>query len=246
MNISAQQTMLNSASSSSSYASGKPISLSDLMQQFYTSIQNLKTCHENDIEKLNQRICELETQNRQLLDQLQPHSVFDINHVPENEQLKHELEQARATISVLQSKVDQQYDEYQDMMSKHTLRHLINNDNNKNETSNSNVIELESKLKQIKDQLNQFEQCHYESDEQIRLLKQLVSTNDSEQNNTITQSLTVKQTDLQQQTDIVTNILNKQHEKILEKLANLLEQNSQTDFPPKSMTTTKKLKKKRL
>ena len=43
---------------------------------------------------------------------------------------------------------------------------------------------------------------------------------------TITQSLTVKQSDLFQQTDIVENILNKQQDKILEKLHNYLKKST--------------------
>lgn len=230
------------------------MSSNDMIQRFYTLIQNLKINHQNDIDILNQRICELETQNRQLHEyhqqqgQPHPHSIFDINYMPNDdsstvEQLKIDLQKSQDQIAVLQSKVDQQHCEYDDMMAKYTLKNMINGNNNET----SKVFELESKLKQIKDQINRFEQCHYESDEQIRLLKQLISTNDSEQINTITQSLTVKQADLHQQTDIVVNILNKQQEKIIENIVSLFEQNSKSNQPKKTTaTTTKKLKKKRL
>jgi hypothetical protein len=112
---------------------------------------------------------------------------------------------------------------------------------NSNPSDSNKIKEFESKFQQIKDQIHQFDQCNYESDEQIRLLKQLVFNNDPEQGKTINQSLTVKQADLFQQTDIVENILNKQQTKILEKLTKLLEEN-----PQQTTSKTKKTKKKRL
>jgi len=133
------------------------------------------------------------------------------------------------------------------MKTKYNLQRLMNENHfeQQNSTTDLNKIkELELKLKQIKDQINQFDQCNYESDEQIRLLKQLILNNDQEQINTIKQSLTVKKSDLFQQTDIVENILNKQQDKIIEKIMELFEKNPRYD--QQTTTKNKKTKKKRL
>ncbi|CAF1476237.1 unnamed protein product [Rotaria magnacalcarata] len=244
-----------SSSSSSTYTSSKFSNLSDLLQKYYTIIESLKQNHESEVQVLNKRIKSLEFENQHLrsLQEQHPHSIFDINYVSFEastiSQLQSELEQARKQINTLQNSLDQQYSECEEVRTKYNLQRLMNENHfdqqNPNSDSDSNKVkELELKLKHITDQINQFDQCNYESEEQIRLLKQLISNNEQDQTKTIAQSLTVKQSDLVQQTNIVENLLNKQHDKILHKIEELLNQNPQQN----SQTTTKnkKIKKKRL
>jgi hypothetical protein len=244
-------------SSPSSYTSNKSLNLSDLLQKYYTMIEKLKQNHENDIEILNKKIKDLESENKHLrtLHEQHPHSIFDIDYVSNDSsiinQLKSDLERSEKQIDVLQTTLNQQYSEYEDMKTKYNLQRLMNENHFEQQTSTidlNKIKELELKLKQIKDQINQFDQCNYESEEQIRLLKQLIFNNDQEQQTKlITQSLTVKQSDLFQQTDIVENILKKQQDKILEKIMELLEKNSRDDQQTTTTTTkNKKNKKKRL
>lgn len=249
----ATSTKRLSLSSPSSYTSSKQTNLNDLLQKFYTKIENLKQNHENDIENLNKKIKELESENKHLrtIHEQHPHSIFDIDYVSNDSstinQLQSELDRAKKQIDVLHETLNQQYSEYEDMKTKYNLQRLMNENHfeQQNSTTDLNKIkELELKLKQIKDQINQFDQCNYESEEQIRLLKQIISTNDPEQTKIITQSLTVKQTDLSQQTDIVENILNKQQDKIIEKIMELFEKNPRYD--QQTTTKNKKTKKKRL
>lgn len=244
---------LSISSSSSIYSSNKTSNSNDFHQNFLSIVEKLKKSHENTIEILNKRILELESENKYLhtLREQHPHSIFDINYMSNDSstvtQLRSELEQAEKQIEVLQAKVNEQFTDYQDMKSKYSLQLILNGKNSEQPTSTINsdkVQELESKLQQIKDQINQFDQCNYETDEQIRLLKQILTTNDYEQNKTITQSLTIKQPDLLQQTDIVESLLNKQHEKMMEKLVELLDKNPQHEQPV--ITKNKKPKKKRL
>jgi DNA repair exonuclease SbcCD ATPase subunit len=217
-------------SSPSSYISSKPSNLSDLLQKFYTIVEKLKQNHENEIDILNKKVKDLESENNRLrtIHEQHPHSIFDIDYVSSESstinQLRIELERSQKQIELLQTTLDEKHSECEDIKSKYSLQLLMNENHSEqiNSNTDSNKIkELELKLKQIKDQINQSDQCNYESDEQIRLLKQLISTNDSEQGKTITQSLTVKQADLYQQTDIIENILNKQQEKIIEKIREL-------------------------
>jgi chromosome segregation ATPase len=249
----ATSTKRLSLSSPSSYTSSKQTNLNDLLQKFYTKIENLKQNHENDIENLNKKIKELESENKHLrtIHEQHPHSIFDIDYVSNDSstinQLQSELDRAKKQIDVLHETLNQQYSEYEDMKTKYNLQRLMNENHfeQQNSTTDLNKIkELELKLKQIKDQINQFDQCNYESDEQIRLLKQLILNNDQEQINTIKQSLTVKKSDLFQQTDIVENILNKQQDKIIEKIMELFEKNPRYD--QQTTTKNKKTKKKRL
>jgi hypothetical protein len=229
----------------------KSPNLHDLIQKFYTLVENLKQNHENDIKILNRRIQDLKSENDRLrtIHEQHPHSIFDINYVSNDsitiEQLQSELKKSRDQVDLLQRSLNEQYTTCEDIRSKYSLQLLMNQNHTEQQNSNpsdSNKIkEFESKFQQIKDQIHQFDQCNYESDEQIRLLKQLVFNNDPEQSKTINQSLTVKQADLFQQTDIVENILNKQQTKILEKLTKLLEEN-----PQQTTSKTKKTKKKRL
>jgi hypothetical protein len=230
----------------------KSSNLHDLIQKFYTIVEKVKQNHENDIEILNKKIRDLESENKHLrnIHEQHPHSIFDIDYVSNDSttihQLQSELERSHKQIDALQKTLNEQYLTCEEMKSKYNLQLLVNANHFEQQNSNSDfnkVKELELKFKQIKDQIHQFDQCNYETDEQIRLLKQLISTNDPEQTKSITQSLTVKQTDLLQQTDIVENILNKQENKILEKINELLEQNPRYD---QQTTKTKKTKKKRL
>ncbi|UJR38295.1 hypothetical protein I4U23_030965 [Adineta vaga] len=224
------------------------ISLSDLLQKLYKTIENLKQNHENDIEILNKRISDLENENKRLhgLQEQHPHSIFDIDYIPNESstvnQLRTELKHSEAKIDALQKTLDEKCSEYEDMKSKYSLQRLMNENHQNSHTDSSKIKEFEAKFQQIKDQINQFDQCNYESEEQIRLLKQILITND--QNKTQTQSLTVKQSDLSQQTDYVENLLNKQHDKILNKIMELLDQNPRQE--PTLTTKTKKAKKKRL
>jgi hypothetical protein len=240
-------------SSPSSYTTSKSSNLNDLLQKFYTKVEKIKQNHENDIEILNKKIKDLESENKHLrtIHDQHPHSIFDIDYISNDSstinQLQLDLERAQKQIDVLQTKLNQQYSEYEDMKSKYNLQRLMNENHfeQQNSTIDLNKLkELELKLKQIKDQINQFDQCNYESEDQIRLLKQILLNNDQEQTKTITQSLTVKQSDLFQQTDIVQNILNKQQDKILEKIMELFDKNPRCD--QQTTTKTKKTKKKRL
>jgi hypothetical protein len=248
----ATSTARLSLASTSSYTSLKSSNLHDLIQKFYTLVEKLKENHENDIDILNKRIKDLESENKHLrtIHEQHPHSIFDIDYISNDSttinQFQSELERAHKQIDTLQTTLNQQYLEYEEMKTKYNLQRLMNANH---EQQNSNIDstkakELELKFQQIKDQINQFDQCNYESEEQIRLLKQIISTNDPDQTKIITQSLTVKQTDLSQQTDIVENILNKQQNKILEKIMELFEQNPRYD--QQQTTKTKKTKKKRL
>lgn len=249
----ATSTARLSLSSTSSYTSLKSPNLHDLIQKFYTLVEKLKENHENDIDILNKRIKDLESENKHLrtIHEQHPHSIFDIDYISNDSttinQFQSELERAHKQIDTLQTTLNQQYLEYEEMKTKYNLQRLMNENHFEQQSSHTDLNrtnELELKLKQIKDQVNQFDQCNYESEEQIRLLKQIISTNDPDQTKIITQSLTVKQTDLSQQTDIVENILNKQQNKILEKIMELFEQNPRYD--QQQTTKTKKTKKKRL
>jgi hypothetical protein len=248
----ATSTARLSLSSTSSYTSLKSPNLHDLIQKFYTLVEKLKENHENDIDILNKRIKDLESENKHLrtIHEQHPHSIFDIDYISNDSttinQFQSELERAHKQIDTLQTTLNQQYLEYEEMKTKYNLQRLMNanHEQQNSNTDSTKVKELELKFQQIKDQINQFDQCNYESEEQIRLLKQIISTNDPDQTKIITQSLTVKQTDLSQQTDIVENILNKQQNKILEKIMELFEQNPRYD--QQQTTKTKKTKKKRL
>ncbi|CAF1077430.1 unnamed protein product [Rotaria sp. Silwood1] len=242
-----------SLSSTSTYMPNKFSNLSDLLQRFYTIVENLKQNHQNEIEQLNNAIKSLESENKHLraLQEQHPHSIFDINYISHDtstmNQLHTELERAQKQIETLQTSLNTQYSEYEEMKTKYNLQRLMNENHFDQQNSNADsnkVKELELKLKQIKDQINQFDQCNYESEEQIRLLKQLISNNEQEQTKTITQSLTVKQSDLLQQTTIVENILSKQQDKIIDKILELLNQNPRQD--QQITTKNKKPKKKRL
>lgn len=237
----------------SSFTSSKPSNINDVLQKFYTIVENLKQNYENDVDILNKRIGELESENRRLraVHEQHPHSIFDIDYVPNDSStinhLQSELDISQKQIKALQEKLEEKCSEYEDMKTKYNLQYLMNENHSENQSSSTDlnkIKELELKLKQIKDQINQFDQCNYETDEQVRLLKQLITHNDQEQNKTITQSLTVKQSDLFQQTDIVENILNKQHEKIIEKIMDLFDKNPQ--YEQQINTKNKKNKKKRL
>jgi len=248
----ATSTARLSLASTSSYTSLKSPNLHDLIQKFYTLVEKLKENHENDIDILNKRIKDLESENKHLrtIHEQHPHSIFDIDYISNDSttinQFQSELERAHKQIDTLQTTLNQQYLEYEEMKTKYNLQRLMNanHEQQNSNTDSTKAKELELKFQQIKDQINQFDQCNYESEEQIRLLKQIISTNDPEQTKIITQSLTVKQTDLSQQTDIVENILNKQQNKILEKIMELFEQNPRYD--QQQTTKTKKTKKKRL
>ena len=242
-----------SLSSSSTYTPSKTSNLSDLLQKFYTIVENLKQNHLSETELLTNKIKDLESENKRLrtIQEHHPHSIFDINHVSNESsaiiQLRTELERAQKQIDVLQKSLNQQYSDYEDMKSKYNLQRLMNENHFEQQNSNihsNKVKELESKLKQIKDQINQIDQCSYESEEQIRLLKQLISNSEQEQIKPITQSLTVKQSDLLQQTMIVENLLNKQHDKILTKVMELLDQNPRHDH--QTTVKVKRAKRKRL
>ncbi|CAF0879116.1 unnamed protein product [Adineta steineri] len=238
-------------SSSSSYSSSKKSNIADFLQPFYTSIENLSESHKQQIESLNNKIVDLENENKHLrsvYDQ-HPHSIFDINYVSSDQlvidQLKSELEKSQKQITALQDTLNEKCTECDDAKSKYHVQLIMNQNNSEQQNSSADITkmkELELKLKQIKDQVNQFDQCYYENDEQIRLLKQILSSNDQEQSRAITQSLTVKQSDLAQQTDFVENLLNKQHDVILNKIVQLLDQNPRNDqqVTAKNKKTTKK------
>jgi hypothetical protein len=244
---------LSSSSSSSPYTSSTIPSLPELLQKFHSIVKKIKQSHVNDMEMLHHKIKDLESDNRhlRLLQEQHPHSIFDIDYVSNDassvNQLKSELERAQKQIDVLQESINQQYSEYEEIKGKYTLQRSMNENYVEQQTLNNDsnkVKELELKFQQIKDQINQFDQCNYESDEQIRLLKQLISTNDQPPK-TITQSLTVKQSDLEQQTSLVENLLNKQHDTILSKIAELFDQNPRSEQQT-TTTKNKKTKKKRL
>ncbi|CAF4418155.1 unnamed protein product [Rotaria sp. Silwood2] len=166
-----------SLSSTSTYTANKFSNLSDLLQRFYTIVENLKQNHQNDIEQLNNTIKNLESENRQLrtLQEQHPHSIFDINYVPNDtatvNQLQSELERAQKQIDTLQSSLNTQYSEYEEMKTKYNLQRLMNEnhfDQQNSNTDSNKIKELDLKLKQIKDQRNKFDECNYEIKEQSR------------------------------------------------------------------------------
>lgn len=205
----------------------------DFIPKFYTLVENLREIHRNDLRILNQRIEYLEKENDELRKK-DSHAVFDIDYTPAEsnivEQLRTELQRTREQVNLLQESLNEQYLAYEDMKSKYNLQRMMNDN-----PSEINPMKFDGKLQRIKEQIHLFDQCHYESEEQLRLLKEILFQNDFESMKTINQSLTVKQTDLSQQTDILEDILNKQEEKILEKLAEFFDANSK-----------KRLKRKRL
>ena len=213
-----------------------PLSSTKFIEKFYTLVENLREIHQNDIRILHQRIENLQKENEQLRknDQQHSHAIFDIDYNPVEstivEQLRTELQRTREQVNLLQESLNEQYLSYEDMKSKYNLQRMMN-DNPSDQSINS--TKFEGKIQRIKEQIHHFDQCHYESEEQLRLLKEILLQNDFE---SINQSLTVKQTDLSQQTDIIEDILNKQEEKILEKLSELFA----------TTNSKKRLKRKRL
>ena len=216
-----------------SLSTTKPSNLNDLIQNFYTLVENLKSTHHNELRHLTRQIEELQLENEQLRNRAhqQSHSIFNIDYIPEQsltiEQLRNELQRSRLQIDALQKTLDEKYLEYEDMKSKYNLQRIMNEHSSTQPTTNPNrVQELERKIQQMKEQLQQFDQCHYESEEQIRLLNEILTRHDLEPLKSVNQSLTVKQADLIQQTDIIENILQKQEEKILDKLLQYFDRSS--------------------
>lgn len=203
--------------------------IDDLLAHFYTIVNDLKESYEIQLRSHTEQIQYLQRENEQLRGQ--SHAVFNIDYIPPQEsltieQLRLDLQRAQGQISALQRTVDEKQSECDDMKSKYDLQLLINKNSSTEPCDSNRIHQYEFKLQQIKDQLQQFEQCHYESEEQIRLLKDIFTRHDVEPMKTINQSLTVKQADLIQQTDIIENILHKQEEKILEKLLQFVDQSS--------------------
>ena len=223
------------------YFPPSPSGLEDLLAKFHRLIEKLKDNHEEEMRVAQRRLTDLEEENRRLRAEREPHSIFNIDYMPSDSSSSHELEAAKKQIDVLQKTLSEQYIQYEDMKSKYSLQRLMN-DNQQQQTGSSadgeKVKELEAKLEQVKIQVNQFDQCHYESDEQIRLLKELLF-----HDRPVSHSHTVKQSDLFQQTNIVENLLQKQQEKILNKLEELLDPNPRLSAPN---STARKSKKKRL
>ena len=220
----------------------------DLFERFYSTVNSLRTSHDTQVDLLQKKIQNLETENQQLRRSQEDRSssIFDIDYVTTDastiQQLKADVEVGKKQIDALQLALNQQYTEYEDMKSKYSLQRLMN-ENHADQQNTSRVKDLESKLQQIKEQIRQFDQSNYESEEQIRLLKQVIYSNEQPAKS-ITQSLTVKQSDLSQQTTIVENLLNKQQEKILARISEIFDRNCEQDQHATNKTT--KLKKKRL
>ena len=241
----------SSSSISSVYSSLKSSSIDDMLAKFHTIVNKVKINHERELECLKTKLAELESENRRLRIEREnhPHSIFDIDYVhPDTalvDQLKAELKQTKEQIEALRTTVDQQYVDYQDIKSKYSLQRIINEKHaeQSGNTESSKLKEYESIVEKVKEQINQFNQCHFETEEQLHLLKQIVSTNDQSPKS-ITQSSTVKKSDLVQQTSYVESLLKKQNEQILGKLIDLVEQNSSQDIPFNK--NPKKTKKKRL
>ncbi|CAF0719224.1 unnamed protein product [Adineta ricciae] len=241
------------ASPKRSTISSSSSSLTDLLQKLYGTITNLKCNHENELGQLTKRISELEDENKRLhaLHEQHPHSIFDIDYIPADssvaDHLRRDLAKAQDQINALQATLNEKCSEYEDMKSKYNLQLFMNKNNvgQQNSSSDSGKSkDLEMKFKQVKEQIDQFDQCHYESEEQIRLLKQILFNNESQQSKSSSQSFSVKQSDLSQQTNYVESLLNKQQEKILNKLEELLNQNPELS---QSITTKpRKGRKKRL
>lgn len=213
-----------------------PSDFPEFISKYYTLVDNLRETYQKDIRILHQRIDQLEKENDQLRNQ-DSHAVFNIDYTPTEstivEQLRTELQRTRVQVDLLQQSLNEQFLAYEDMKTKYNLQKMMNdNDSSDNPTKSK---ELEGQLQRIKDQIHLFDQCHYESEEQLRLLKDILNPNDLP---SINQSVTVKQTDLNQQMDIIENLLNKQEEKLLEKFVEF--------FDTSSTTTKKKTKRKRV
>lgn len=126
-----------------------------------------------------------------------------------------ELKTTREQVKNLEKKLEEQT-AASDAREKLGLRFILA----QNSTTDSN-----EKFQRIRNQLKQFEEIHFETDEQIRLLRK--SFDESvESSSNFRQSLTVKRSDLAQQTQIVEKLLEKHEEQILQRLNVLLGENS--------------------
>lgn len=157
-------------------------------------------------------------------------SIENLRREHENE--LNELKTTREQVKNLEKKLEEQT-AVSDAREKLGLRFILAQNS---PTTNSNDDSNE-KFQRIRNQLKQFEEIHFETDEQIRLLRK--SFDESvESSSNFRQSLTVKRSDLAQQTQIVEKLLEKHEEQILQRLNVLLGENS--------TFRTKSKKKKRL
>lgn len=232
-------------------SSSKTLTIDDLVKNFHSIVGKLKKLHDKEVESLQFRVEQVESENRMLRAHrdTHPHSIFDIDYVsPESvriNELTSQLERAKAQITVLQDELNEKASEYRDMRSKYDLQVVINKDKVLNQSSvdTNQIKELENRLEKIREQVQQFDQSNFETEEQIRLLKEILFTTD-QQNKTIAQSLTVKKSDLAQQTKVVQNTLQKNHDKILARIAEIFEENLSSN--PTNSNKNNKTKKKRL
>jgi DNA repair exonuclease SbcCD ATPase subunit len=215
-------------------------------------VKQVKRKYDDEKESLQKKLDELESENKHLRTRQEhhPHSIFDIDYVPAEtstiDQLRSELKKSNEKIETLQISLNQQFTDYEDIKSKYSIQYRLNESRSKDSAMSDNerqqLKELESKFERITEQLNRFDQCHFESEEQIRLLKQIVF-NQEQPARSIAPSLTVKRSDLAQQTSIVENLLQKQNESIVSKLTELLDQSScstQDTTLPKKKTKRKR------
>lgn len=158
-------------------------------------------------------------------------SIENLRREHENE--LNELKTTREQVKNLEKKLEEQTTA-SDAREKLGLRFILAQ--NSSSTTNSND-DLNEKFQQIRNQLKQFEEIHFETDEQIRLLKKSFDES-AESSSSFRQSLTVKRSDLAQQTQIVEKLLEKHEEQILQRLNILLGETSSL--------RTKSKKKKRL
>lgn len=217
-----------------------PSNLDDLLTKFHLLLSKLKTNHDEEMFVLQKKVADLESENRRLRAGQENHSIFNIDYVSTESK---ELEKAKKHIDVLNKELNDQCGRFEEMKSKYNLQRLMNENQHTTTTGSENekIKDLESRLEQVKVQVNQFDQCQMESDEQIRVLKDLLFHDRSP----INPSHPVKQSDLFQQTNIVENLLQKQQEKILNKLEELLDPNPRL-FTSTTNAHVRKGKKKRL
>jgi len=157
-------------------------------------------------------------------------SIENLRREHENE--LNELKTTREQVKNLEKKLEEQT-AVSDAREKLGLRFILA----QNSTTTNSNDDSNEKFQRIRNQLKQFEEIHFETDEQIRLLRK--SFDESvESSSNFRQSLTVKRSDLAQQTQIVEKLLEKHEEQILQRLNVLLGENS--------TFRTKSKKKKRL
>lgn len=209
----------------------------DLFTEYARLVDNVREKHVQQLDQLRSRMVELETENQRLRS-TSTRSTFDIENIPDDsalvQDLKHELDQKKSQISQLQLSLKEKEEQIAEILCKSSIRMIA-----PEESSSSPSTTKSKEFQRLKEQFELIDQCHYETDEQIRLLKECLFNSD-QQNKIHQQSSLVKQSDLNQQTSIVENLLHKQHEEILRRFEEMLDGRSSSNLQRKTK------KKKRL